>query len=55
MGSIRVNLLNFLVLGCWDGPSCSFVTVRMVDGVEENDGVRDLLRGFPFGRFKLLF
>lgn len=56
IGSIMVNLLNFLLLGWWDGSSCSSVMVRMVvDGVEGNDGVRDLFGRFPFGRFKLLF
>lgn len=56
IGSVMVNLLNFLLAGWRTASSCSvsFVTVRMAAGVDENDGVRDLLR-FPFGRFKLLF
>lgn len=55
IGSIMVNLLNFLLLG-WsatrcDDSSCSLVILRMADLADAND---DLFGRFPFGRFKLL-
>lgn len=56
IGSIMVNLLNLLLLGdWWLGGSSSFVIVRMVDGVDENDLRRFRFGRFPLGRFKLFF